>query len=60
MGTVVRYHGPFDEVEVPRAGMFVKRLKEVELETELAKSLLEQEDNWERPPAKRTSDKEGE
>lgn len=60
MGTVVRYHGPFEEVEVPRAGVVVQRLKPIELDTDLAKALLEQEDNWERPPAKRSPEKEGE
>lgn len=60
MGTTIRYRGPFDEVEVPQAGIVVKRLKEVELDSDLAKNLLEQEDNWERPPVKRTPEKEGE
>lgn len=49
MGTMIRYHGPFDAVEVSGMGI-VERMKPVEVETELAKRLLLQEDNWQRPP----------
>lgn len=53
MGTTLRYKGPFDAMEVPEAGIVAERLKPVEVDTELAKRLLMQEDNWERPPAPR-------
>lgn len=49
MPTKVRYDGPFDEVEVPAAGVVAKRGEVYELESEVAKSLLEQEDSWSRP-----------
>lgn len=56
MGTTLRYKGGMDEVEVPAAGMVVQRLEWVEMDTEVARGLLEQEDNWERPaPKKRRS-----
>jgi hypothetical protein len=59
MGTTIRYKGGFDEVEVPQAGIVAQRLQWIEVDTDLAKNLLLQEDNWERPPAKQTSEKEG-
>jgi hypothetical protein len=52
MGTQIRYKGPFDQVEVPALDKYVPRLKWIEVDTEIAKSLLEQEDNWERPAPK--------
>lgn len=58
MGTMLRYKGPFDSVEVPEAGIVVERLKPLELDTDLAQRLLLQQDNWERPP-KSTQKKEG-
>ena len=58
MGTQLRYIGPFEAVEVPAAGAVVERLKWVEMDTEIARSLLEQEDNWERKPPS-TTKKEG-
>lgn len=50
MGTMLRYIGPFESVEVPEAGIVAERLKPYEIDTDLAKNLLSQEDNWERPP----------
>jgi hypothetical protein len=59
MGTMVQYVGPFDEVEVPALGAIVKRGKPVEVDSDLAKEMLKQEDNWERPKPS-TTKKEGE
>jgi fructoselysine-6-P-deglycase FrlB-like protein len=56
MGAKLEYHGPFDEVEVPAAGGIVVKRGEVrEYDTELAKEMKKQTDNW-RVPA---SSKEG-
>lgn len=59
MGTMVRYIGPFDEVEVPAIGQVVKRLKPIEVDGDLAKAMLDQPDNWERPKPSKT-EKDGE
>jgi hypothetical protein len=58
MGTHIRYKGPLPEVEVPaiEEGFVVPRLKAIEIDTDTATRLLEQEDNWERPPAKKQDD----
>lgn len=50
MPTKVRYTGPYDEVEVPEAGIVCERLRAYEVETSVAERLLEQ-DVWERPPS---------
>jgi hypothetical protein len=59
MGTQVVYHGPFDEVEVPALGQVVKRGRPIEVDSDLAKEMLKQEDNWKRPTPSSTK-KEGE
>lgn len=59
MGTMVEWHGPFDEVEVPALGTIVKRGKPIEVDSDLAKEMLKQEDNWKRPAPSKTT-KEGE
>lgn len=38
----VKYVGPYDEVEVPAAGIRVKRGETVEVESDIAKSLTAQ------------------
>lgn len=44
----IRYIGPSEEVWLPATGQLVKKNHQVEIEDdELAKSLLEQPDNWE-------------
>lgn len=45
MKTIV-YVGSADEVEVPAAGIFAKKGEPVEVEDDVAKSLLKQESNW--------------
>jgi len=40
------YTGPYDEVEIPSAGVVCKRGETVDVPDELGKSLLEQADNW--------------
>jgi len=50
----VKYVGPFDEVSVPTpGGTEIKVAREcfADFPGELAKELLEQPANWERPPA---------
>ena len=42
----IRYDGPFRAVEVPAAGVVVQRGETVEVEPEVAASLLRQKDNW--------------
>lgn len=45
----IRYVGPSDEVQIAATGQIVERGHQVEIEDdELAKSLLQQEENWER------------
>lgn len=56
----IKYVGPFDAVEVPALGRDVKRGEPIEVEdAEIAKSLLEQKDNWQRvsKPAKKAAAK---
>jgi hypothetical protein len=44
----IRYIGPNDEVQIAATGQIVQQNHQVEVEDdELAKSLLEQTDNWE-------------
>ncbi|WP_332645111.1 hypothetical protein [Aeromicrobium sp.] len=57
--TPVKYVGPFDAVEVPAANLLeVKNGETVEVDADLAKSLLDQPDNW-RPGKKSTNQTEG-
>lgn len=52
------YGGPYDEVEVPAAGVVARRGEPVEIEDEaIAKSLLKQ-DIWTEAPAPRQRKKE--
>jgi hypothetical protein len=45
----IRYIGPEDEVQIAATGQVVPRNHQVEIDDDdLAKSLLEQKDNWER------------
>jgi hypothetical protein len=45
----IRYVGPNESVQISATGQTVQQNHQVEIEDdELAKSLLEQEDNWER------------
>jgi hypothetical protein len=63
--TQIRYHGPASEgVDVVLDGgdvLHMARLAEYDVPTDLARSLLDQEDNFERPPrkAKRAAKKRG-
>lgn len=44
----IRYVGPFDQIQIAATGQVVEQNHQVEIEDdELAKSLLEQTDNWE-------------
>ena len=53
MPTKIVYVGPFaDGVEIQATGDWVRPGQEVEVDTELAESLLEQEANWARPTTK--------
>ena len=52
----LRYVGPFSEVQIAATGQTVQQNHQVEIEDDdLAKSLLEQTDNWERVTAKKES-----
>jgi hypothetical protein len=51
----IQYVGPFDEVELAENGEVYKRGKVVEVEEELGKRLLQQEDNWARPKKEKVS-----
>lgn len=42
----IHYVGPFDEVEIPSAGLTVKRGESIEVDGELADSLLAQVGNF--------------
>lgn len=42
----VVYTGPYDEVEVPAANLIAAKGKPVTVKASVAKSLLQQEDNW--------------
>lgn len=57
----VIYHGRYDEgVEVPLPNgrvVVAEKNKHTEIPDEVAKSLLEQEDNWKRAPKKKTTKK---
>lgn len=45
----IRYVGPNDEVQIGATGQVVQQNHQVEIEDDdLAKALLEQEENWER------------
>lgn len=45
----IRYVGPHDEVQIAATGQIVQQNHQVEIEDDdLAKSLLEQTDNWEK------------
>jgi hypothetical protein len=46
------YDGPFDEVEVPAAGVVAKRGEPVDVDADVARSLLEQ-DVWSEAPAEK-------
>lgn len=49
MAITIRYIGPFDEVTITETGQNVQRNHQVEIkDDDLARSLLEQETNWER------------
>ena len=57
--TPIKYVGAHDAVEVPAANLLeVKNGETVEVDSEIAKSLLEQADNW-RPGKKSTNNTEG-
>lgn len=51
----VRYVGPQAEVEIAATGDLVKQGHQVEVDSELAKSLLEQQDVWEKADRKKGS-----
>jgi hypothetical protein len=52
----ITYVGPFDAVHVPALAAEVRKNESVEADTDTAKSLLEQGDNWK--PAKAATKKE--
>lgn len=56
----LRYVGPIDEIEIAATGQVVKRDGTVEVTQQLAASLLEQPENWERAGSKTSTSEEGE
>lgn len=48
--TSLTYHGPYDGVFVPAAGLAVDQGASADFDDELALSLLEQPDNWAETP----------
>lgn len=53
----VVYVGPFDEVEVPAAGLIAARGQQVEVTEEIGRSLIEQ-DIWRPVPTKNSKTEE--
>lgn len=51
--TKIRYVGPHDEVEIAATGDVVKQNNQVEVDSDLAKSLLQQS-VWEKADAKKS------
>jgi hypothetical protein len=54
----LKYVGPHDAVEVRDVGATVARGESCDFPADLAKSLLEQPDNWQPVKAKKTTEKE--
>ena len=50
------YSGPYDQVEIPALGLVVKYGEPVEVDTDTAKLLDEQPDNWAKPSTKNTKE----
>lgn len=55
MACFLKYTGPYDEVDVPDAGLTVKRNQTIEVSAELAEGLLVQKDNWTKTTATKSA-----